>query len=952
MRRTQVRDTLLLATLVPLWVVCTVLHVREVLRTGLAMPPVFASPPASADDYPTLGGFHLERESGGTGLQPGDRLLRLGDVDLRGVGPVGFSAYAVDQAGPDLRAPLWIERDGRRLERVLELRPLAIPWFRVPFVLATGSLATLVFLRSRRTAQSALGFAGFLCIAAAMAPFPGGSWLQTWVAWPAFYLGVPIAITLLLLWATGVPEQMDPDQRLSPAWALALGGVHLTTRLAYPLGGPLPSTWIPIAEHAADALVIVGLTAIVTWNYAHAGREGRRRLRWLLYGFYLAGVPLVVLLSLPLLEPDFASFEELLGWFGILGVASVLGIAVAVARFGLFEIDRLVSATATATIVGVTLLAGVLALGPRLADLLSDRIGVGHQSAELLFAFGLAAMAVPAYRRLRVHIEGVLAPGRRAIAERSERLLHDLATCETPAQVTGRVGARLAEVMGARSAGLYVRGARGDGPGEALVCEMPGPDSLQLPPDSPLLRSLRPGTAPADLGRLPAGAPERSALAPADAALLVPLRSGDTLTALVALGPRTSGDAYDAADLAVLGTIAEKASARLLRLRAARTLRSEQQRVEQLRAEKDQAEQANLAKSRFLAAASHDLRQPLHALGIFVDALHDRMKSGENAELGGRIVSLTQSLTDMFDSLLDMSRIDAGRVRADVTEFELGPLLERLCTELAPLAERKGLALRFVPTRLAVRSDPLLLGRILRNLLVNAIRYTDRGRVLAGARRRAGAVRVEVWDTGSGIPESRRREIFQEFVQLERGERRGGLGLGLSIVERLARLLDHGLELRSVPGRGSVFAVELPRVQTAPAPAPAVPRRGADLAGRTVLVVDDDPAIRAGMRDLLERWRVRVLAADGVEAALAQLSPGNGPDVVLADYRLGDERTGLEAIHAVRAAVGAEVPAAVISGETGPEVLEAIRASGFPRLAKPVPPARLRAVLASLLGAS
>ena len=409
---------------------------------------------------------------------------------------------------------------------------------------------------------------------------------------------------------------------------------------------------------------------------------------------------------------------------------------------------------------------------------------------------------------------------------------------------------------------------------------------------------------------------------------------------------RDSNDALRAANTAL-----QESEASLERKIAERTGELELSR-RQLAGARDAAVAANAAKSRFLAAASHDLRQPIHALRLFAEALGSGDDPERMRELGLRIRDSSDSLIAMFDELLDLSRLEAGAVEARFIDFPLGPLLEQLAAELAPEAAARGIALRVVGTRAVVRGDPLLLRRILQNLLVNAIRYTERGRVLAGVRRARGAVRVEVWDTGPGIPESRRGEIFREFTQLDQARRSEGLGLGLAIVDRLARLLDYRVEVDSTLGKGSVFRVIVPLSSRGVSawPAQAAPPQSTGLAGRTVVVVDDDLNILEAMRVLLESWGCELALARSADEAIEGLKRrGVTPDVVLADYTLEAGATGIDAIAAIRSACAAQVAGVIITGETDAEVLERVRAAGFVHLTKPIAPARLRAALGHAL---
>jgi signal transduction histidine kinase/CheY-like chemotaxis protein len=368
-----------------------------------------------------------------------------------------------------------------------------------------------------------------------------------------------------------------------------------------------------------------------------------------------------------------------------------------------------------------------------------------------------------------------------------------------------------------------------------------------------------------------------------------------------------------------------------------------------------QLEAANLAKSRFLAAASHDLRQPLHALNLFVAQLRTETDPAERDRVTAQIDAAMTAMNDLFNALLDISKLDAGVLAPDLTQFPVAHLLRRIETTFAAAAREKGLRLRLVPSAAWVCSDLILLERILLNLVSNAIRYTARGGVLVGCRRRGRELRIEVWDSGIGIPEDQKENIFREFYQLAASERdrRGGLGLGLAIVERLCRLLDHRLELTSTLGRGSRFAVSLPSV-AAPQESgelAVAPRAMSDPAsGKLIVVIDDDALVLDGMRGLLCSWGCRVVTAESDSAVLASLAgEQRRPDLVISDFRLGDGKTGIETIRRLRSAFSAPIPAFLITGDIAPERLREARASGLHLLHKPVGPMALRAMLNQLL---
>jgi signal transduction histidine kinase/ActR/RegA family two-component response regulator len=373
--------------------------------------------------------------------------------------------------------------------------------------------------------------------------------------------------------------------------------------------------------------------------------------------------------------------------------------------------------------------------------------------------------------------------------------------------------------------------------------------------------------------------------------------------------------------------------------------------IGELTARTREAEAANRAKSQFLAAASHDLRQPLHALGLFAAALTTRTRDSDVQPLVGSLNASVEALEALFAQLLDLSRLDAGALTPERCAVPLAPLLERLRADFAPLAASRGLALTVVRTRLAAHTDPTMLERILRNLIANALRYTESGGVVVGVRRRAGALRVDVVDSGVGIAAADRERVFEEFVQLGRARRADassrGMGLGLAIVRRLARLLDHPLDLASVPGRGSRFSITLPasavRRARFDAPAALAVAGGARFDTKHVVVIDDDSAVVAAMRALFAAWGARVTGAADVRGAFAALRDCEpAPDLVVADLRLAAGASGVDAIAALREGLGADIPALVVSGDTSEAARAEVAAAGVTLLAKPVVAAALR----------
>jgi signal transduction histidine kinase/ActR/RegA family two-component response regulator len=363
-----------------------------------------------------------------------------------------------------------------------------------------------------------------------------------------------------------------------------------------------------------------------------------------------------------------------------------------------------------------------------------------------------------------------------------------------------------------------------------------------------------------------------------------------------------------------------------------------------------QLEAANQAKSRFIAAASHDLRQPLHALGLFVAQLHGRLRASERSQIVGRIEAALSAMNELFSALLDISKLDAGATTINITVFPVAQLLAHAETTFAGAAREKKLSFRALPSDAWVKSDFILLQQIVFNLVQNALRYTRSGGVLVGCRKRGDRLRIEVWDSGIGIPPDQHDKIFGEFYRLGEPDRdrRAGLGLGLAIVDRLCRLLDHPIEVKSTVGKGSAFAVTVP---LAPADnraieASIVPRAQPSLSfDKLVLVIDDDPLVLEGMSGIFRQWGCRVITADSDSKALkAAAEQDDVPDLIISDYHLANGRTGIETIEWLRGELSAPIPAFLISGDTDPATLHDAKVKGFHLLHKPVNPMALRAM--------
>nr|WP_317850792.1 hybrid sensor histidine kinase/response regulator NahK/ErcS' [Pseudomonas sp. A-B-19] len=375
-----------------------------------------------------------------------------------------------------------------------------------------------------------------------------------------------------------------------------------------------------------------------------------------------------------------------------------------------------------------------------------------------------------------------------------------------------------------------------------------------------------------------------------------------------------------------------------------------------LREAKQEAEQANLSKTKFLAAVSHDLLQPLNAARLFTSALLERREPMSSEVLVRNVSNSLEDVENLLGTLVDISKLDAGVIKADIVPFALSELLDNLAAEYTQVARSEGLQLHFIGCSALVRSDIQLLARILRNLLSNAIRYTCSGRVVLGCRRHHQCLTIEVWDSGMGIAEHRLEEIFQEFKRgdVQRPDQDRGLGLGLAIVEKIAGILGHRIHVRSWPGRGSMFSVEVPLSATAPQPSPALQMSEPmleRLRGARIWVLDNDATICAGMRTLLEGWGCRVVTALSEEDLARQVDNYHAEaDLLIADYHLDNDRNGVDAVARINARRASPIPAMMITANYSNELKQQIRELGHTLMHKPVRPMKLKTAMSHLLG--
>lgn len=358
-----------------------------------------------------------------------------------------------------------------------------------------------------------------------------------------------------------------------------------------------------------------------------------------------------------------------------------------------------------------------------------------------------------------------------------------------------------------------------------------------------------------------------------------------------------------------------------------------------LRKARDEAQRATAAKSRFLAAASHDLRQPLQSQSMYLGVLKRHLDDEESKKIAGRMGKSLDAMGELLDALLDISKLDTGSIEPIIARLALQDILNRVQVDNLPHAEQKGLELRVMPSSYSTRSDSALLGRIVDNFVVNAIRYTEKGRVLVGCRRHGDFVRIEVWDTGIGMPPHALESIFEEYFQLDNSarDRSKGLGLGLAIVQQLAQLLDHRVDVRSIPGKGSVFTVEVPFAGRARSEPPRAADEATPSAASkaSILFVDDDPAILTGMRLLMQESGFEVATAASGEEAMARLQ-GRAPDILISDFRLPQGESGVDVAQRVRERSRSDLPVIILTGDTSAQDLETTALEPCRILRKPV----------------
>ena len=565
-KRLKALDVLLLLVLLPAWGAALVLHVRQIYRGRLAWVGVFVAAPATRTEHPTVRGFWPGTDGAASGLLVGDRLVRAGGADLRGIGPVGFVARAASEADAALRVPIVYERDGRRQETTLQLTPARYPWRILPLVVSLVGAGALVLLRVPDAPIGRAFFLAALAFAAHWTFFPGGPPVQTYAWAVTFLLASLVTFPLWLRAVLLLPEQAVPAGRPLPWWPWVFSVFGLLA-FSWVFGTPLPPPLGQQGSLGVNVVFIATLLAVITRGFRRAGPVGRRQLKWVVYGLYMGLVPVLLTDLVTALVPRLWWLHEA----AVIAEAAIpLSIITAIVRFNFFDIDRLIAATAVYTFLSIVLLAGLFTLVPPAARIASGSLGFDPSTAQVLLSGLLAASIVPGRRYLTAPVDRYFFSERYTLSEGIDGLLRELALGRTREELLALAGQRLQALLRTGTCSVYAQ--RGDGFG--LLFQRGGPSlPALLPPSSPMLAAIASWNAPMDLqGRGVAGrrrGPGRDAvetLAPLRAQVILAVRRGDLLAAFVALGEKRSGDVYTTRDLALLSAVANQLSGDLLRL--------------------------------------------------------------------------------------------------------------------------------------------------------------------------------------------------------------------------------------------------------------------------------------------------------------------------------------------------------------------------------------------------
>lgn len=778
MARLRAVDQITLAILVPLWLLCFALCLRSAaLRISYSSLYVSAAP--EPDGYPVLVGFWPHLHARQSGLEIGDRLVRLGSLDLRGVGPVGFAVRVTEEAGSAERLPLVFEREGRRNEASVALGSYDVMWPLLVVSLAFAVTAILLLVRSPEAGAVRAAFHAYMCLAIAAVSLFGGSrsinYTSFFVTLISASLVGPLLVRSMLVFPHGIAPRTRAA-RFGP-WAFLVIGPLSAGRL---YNFPLPHFVGQPGFFAAVIALCTTLLLVMTRTYRRTDPIGRRQIKWLTLGIYCAVTPMIAAATLAVLEPRFVRFYVLAGSAVALFPLSVL---IAIVRYNLFDIDRLISATTSYTIALVLAVAGGLLLIPQLAEMTSRAVGLDASVGQVLLAFLLAGLVVPARRTVGDHVDRWFFPDRYAFVHGTERLLEELSQTERFEDLALRAGEQLDQLLRPESCVIYVR----NGPTYAplFVRGRAAPGELQA--GGSLVGILEQQIGAVDVASCFATgaitADQEEVLHGLHAAVLLPIRRRQALVALVSLGRKQSGDSYTATDRALLAAVADKISTELLRF--------------------DDATLASIGEA--MSRLLHDLKNPLTVVSGYTDI----MSTLDCPEQREEYAALIQKQCKLMDSMTrDVLAYARGESRLFLRNVRVPDFLGELARQLEPELRRCGV-------QLVIESqyhgsgcfDEAKILRAAYNLARNATEaMPDGGTFRITARSTDGQLVLEFADSGNGIAAEVRDRLFQSFVS----GKKEGTGLGLATVKSVVDEHRGTIRVSSIPGRGATFTIALP----------------------------------------------------------------------------------------------------------------------------------------------
>lgn len=831
---------LLTATCLLAWL----LSLGQELDRGVPTLPFFVDPAPSAEGHPVVVPARYTPEEANQPAEiptPGDLILAVGERDLRGGGRLDTTLALIAQLDAEGAVPVRYLRGGEEHQVRIELARQPRVWRNLVAALLMIAVALVAVWRApevpaaRAFAFSALGWA--LHVSFCWGRSDAQSLFGIASSTVGGGIGFAMALRTVLLFPPPL-ARFDLPSRIGP-WLLAptaLGFAIHNFGILAPHGIGLPLAL------GGNGVLMLAILLGMALRYRRAELDGRRQLRWVALGLYVVAVPQAIVFLIVLWRPEWVVLTDY-AW--TLNLLFPLFLLVAFVRHHLFDIDRLVTRAATVSLLGGALFAGLFALVPWAARVLESWTAVPHETSQIAMAAMVAAVLFPLQNNVQPWIEARFFPERRRLEHAFDELADEIAGKDDPIDLLQLLVRGLARELDLdRAMAFLVKD------GQQVPAALVG-----RPPSV--------GLDPRDVERVSRGTRAAAYLQARQA--LVPVRRAGELVALVWLGPKGSGDVYSAGDLAHLTALAQRTSAELLRVHDEELLAAVEASAAELRVQKEAAERSIEERSHKLAGASHDLRQPLHALSLLVEGLAAKGGDAETRELVGQIETSSRALEEMLTGLLDLSRLEAAEGGAGIGPVALAPLLDQLEQELRPLAEEKGLDLVFLGRPWSVHSEPVMLRRIVRNLVHNAIRYTEHGRVAVSVRRDGEQVRIDVRDSGPGIPEAEQDRIFEAFHRAPGTQDRAeGLGIGLAVVQGLAHQLGHRVSVRSAPGRGSTFSVVATRA--ADAPVAAAPRSPLDGCRVALLALEDDE--RNQTEERLAEWGCAVAAPAAAEVLL------------------------------------------------------------------------------------